>query len=168
MDFRELYLSHFDFVWGTLRRLGVPETDALDLAQRVFYVAYLKLSEFEYRAPLSDWLFRIAFNITRHYRRTASFRREVATDLEELDQLIGAHDELRERDEKPNRLAIAEALLNRLPNEQRDVFVLFELEGLSGAEIADVLGIPVGTVRSRLRLARESVERDVKRIARSR
>ncbi|HWZ90806.1 MAG TPA: sigma-70 family RNA polymerase sigma factor [Polyangiaceae bacterium] len=165
VEFRELYLSHFGFVLRTLRRLGVPEADALDLAQKVFWVAHLKLPKFEYRSSLSRWLFVIALNMRRDYGRLASIRREVATDFGELDQLMGTHDELRERDERLNRLAVAVTLLNRLSDEQREVFVLFELEGFSGAEIAHLLGIPLGTVRSRLRIARESVGREVNRLA---
>src|SRR5258708_37195398 len=88
VDFRELYLSHFDFVLRTLRRLGVPKVDALDLAQKGFWVAHLKLPKFEYRSSLSRWLFVIALNVRRNYGRSPSFRREVATDVSELDTLM--------------------------------------------------------------------------------
>ncbi len=68
-------------------------------------------------------------------------------------------------DDSRRRAQQAEAILAKLPPEQRIVFLLFELEEMSGQDIAELLGISVGTVRSRLRLARESFRREVKRLS---
>jgi RNA polymerase sigma-70 factor (ECF subfamily) len=62
------------------------------------------------------------------------------------------------------RAQLADAILAKLPEEQRLVFVLFEVEELSGEQIAELLELPVGTVRSRLRLARDAFRREVKRL----
>jgi RNA polymerase sigma-70 factor (ECF subfamily) len=163
--FREIYLAHFDFVWGALRRLGVREDDAQDVTQKVFLVVYLKLPGFENRSALRTWLFRICLNAASDYRRSAPIRREVVTEPAEIAFLSGFQDDLHEHSEAQRKLVLAEAILHKLPETQRLVFVLFELEDLSGAEIAELLGISLGTVRSRLRLAREVFTREVKRLS---
>ena len=163
--FREVYLANFDFVWGALRRLGVREQDAPDVAQKVFIVVYMKLAAFENRCSLRTWLFRVCLNAASDYRRSAPIRREVATEPAEIEFIAGFEDDLGARSESRRRVAVAEAILNKLPEAQRFVFVLFELEEMSGAEIAGLLGISVGTVRSRLRLARELFTREVKRLS---
>jgi RNA polymerase sigma-70 factor (ECF subfamily) len=164
-SFREVYLAHFDFVWGALRRLGVREQDAQDLTQKVFIVVYLKLPAFENRSSLRTWLFRVCLNAASDYRRSAPIRREVATEPNEIDFLSGFQDDVHEESESRRRVNVAETILNKLPEAQRLVFVLFELEELSGGEIAELLGISVGTVRSRLRLARELFTRETKRLS---
>jgi RNA polymerase sigma-70 factor (ECF subfamily) len=163
--FREVYLAHFDFVWGALRRLGVREQDAQDWTQKVFLIAYLKLPAFENRSSLRTWLFRFCINAASDYRRSAPIRREVATEPAAIDSLSGATSDGHEDGEARRLAAVAEAILNKLPENQRLVFVLFELEEMSGAEIAALLGISVGTVRSRLRLAREHFTRETKRMS---
>ncbi|KYF97045.1 RNA polymerase sigma factor [Sorangium sp. So ce296] len=164
-SFRALYDAHFNFVWCSLRRLGVREADVLDLAQKVFLTAHLKLPEFEGRSLVTTWLFAICQRVASDYRRSARFRREVTTDAAAMDLYGGASEELAQSAESRQRAQAAEALLNKLPEPQRLVFVLFELEEMSGQDIADLLGISVGTVRSRLRLAREAFSREVKRLA---
>lgn len=172
-EFRALYETHFKLVWGSLRRLGVPEADAMDLAQKVFFTVYTKLDEFEGRSLLTTWLVAICQRVASDYRRSAVVRREIATEAAELEARGAPLDPssavsapgagLTSRD----NLALAEAILNKLPEAQRSVFVLYELEELSGPEIAEMLDISVGTVRSRLRLAREIFAREVKRLAAS-
>ncbi len=163
--FREVYLSHFDFVWGALRRLGVREQDAQDLTQKVFIVVYMKLPAFENRSSLRTWLYRVCLNAASDYRRSAPIRREVATEPTEIDSLSGFREDVHEDGESRRRVAVAETILSKLPEAQRLVFVLFELEEMSGTEIAELLGISVGTVRSRLRLAREVFTREAKRVS---
>jgi RNA polymerase sigma-70 factor (ECF subfamily) len=164
-QFRDVYLEHFDFVWKELRRLGVREPDAQDVTQKVFIVVYRKLPAFENRSSLRTWLFRVCLNAASDYRRSAPIRLEVATELAQIEDLSGPQEDGREHADSRCRLATAEAILNKLSEAQRLVFVLFELEEMSGGEIAELLGISVGTVRSRLRLARELFTREVKRLS---
>jgi RNA polymerase sigma-70 factor, ECF subfamily len=164
-DFRALYDAHFDFVWRSLRRLGVREPDVLDLAQKVFLTAHFKLAEFEGRSLVSTWLFGICQRVASDYRRSALIRREVSTDSSELDSVATWPDDLPEKSDARGRARAAEAILNKLPEPQRVVFALFELEEMSGQDIATLLGVSVGTVRSRLRLARDTFRREVKRLA---
>ena len=165
-QFRAIYEAHFNFVWCSLRRLGVREADVLDQAQKVFLTAHFKLAEFEGRSQISTWLFGICQRVASDYRRSALFRREVTTDAAEMDLYGGSsHEDSSQGAESRQRVQVAEAILNKLPEPQRLVFVLFELEEMSGQDIAQLLGISVGTVRSRLRLAREAYSREVKRLA---
>src|SRR5689334_7613751 len=102
-DFRALYDAHFDFVWRSLRRLGVREPDVLDLAQKVFLTAHLKLAEFEGRSRITTWLFAICQRVASDHRRSAPVRREIATEARELERSGGvqagalAQAELRQR-----------------------------------------------------------------------
>lgn len=164
-EFRALYDAHFEFVWGSLRRLGVREPDVLDIAQKVFLVAHLKLAEFEGRSRVTTWLFAICQRVASDYRRSAPVRREIAMDASELERATQAHGVALEQLEARQKARLAEAILDKLPETQRVVLVLFELEELSGDEIAALLDVSVGTVRSRLRLAREAFSREAKRLA---
>jgi RNA polymerase sigma-70 factor (ECF subfamily) len=164
-DFRAIYDAHFDFVWRSLRRLGVREPDVLDLAQKVFLTAHFKLAEFEGRSLVSTWLFGICQRVASDYRRSALIRREVSTDNAELDSVATWHEDASDKSDSRRRARAAEAILNKLPEPQRIVFVLFELEEMSGQDIATLLDVSVGTVRSRLRLARDTFRREVKRLS---
>ena len=164
-EFREIFEANIKFVWRSLGRLGVRDSDVLDQAQKVFLTAYSKLAEFEGRSQISTWLFAICQRVAGDYRRTALFRREIPTDTAQFDLYPNAQEDLEKRAESQQRAREAESILNKLPEAQRLVFVLFELEDMNGQDIADLLGISVGTVRSRLRLARVAFSREVERLA---
>jgi RNA polymerase sigma-70 factor, ECF subfamily len=160
--FRELYDQHFQFVWRSLRRLGIPEADATDLTQKVFLTAHIKLAQFEGRARITTWLFAICQRVASDYRRSAAVRRELTA--ERAHELVAEQPDPASAAEARGRVQLAEAILDKLSEQQRVVFVLFELEEMSGEEIAALLELPIGTVRSRLRLAREAFRREVKRL----
>jgi RNA polymerase sigma-70 factor (ECF subfamily) len=163
-EFRALYDAHVGFVWRCLRRLGIREADLMDVTQRVFVTAFLKLPEFEGRSALSSWLFGICQRLASDYRRSAPIRREVITDAAVFERAASEHPPGQESE---SRLlaARAEEILQKIPEAQRLVFVLFEVEDMSGQEIAEALDISLGTVRSRLRLAREAFRRELKRLS---
>jgi len=132
--------------------MGVSAGDVKDAGQKVFLIAHRRLPDFEGRSSLKTWLCGIALRVAADYRRSAVLRREVLVDetlLGESDE-AGPHRQLEQREQ----LAELDAILSELPVDQRTVLVLFELEEMSGEEIARLLGVPEGTVRSRLRLAR--------------
>ena len=164
-DFRALYDAHFNFVWRCLRRLGVREPDVVDQTQKVFLTAYFKHREFEGRSLLTTWLFGICQRVASDYRRSALIRREIATDAAELDAYSASRDEIGAATELGQRRRLVSAILEKLPEPQRVVFVMFELEEMSGQEIAKMLNVSLGTVRSRLRLAREAFRREVRRLS---
>jgi RNA polymerase sigma-70 factor (ECF subfamily) len=164
-EFRAVYDEHFEFVWRSLRRLGVRDADAMDLTQKVFLAVHVGWNEFEGRSKFRTWLFGICRRVASDYRRSSPIRREVVTDAAVLELEEGTGHDAPEGAESRQRANLAEAILNRMPEPQRVVFVLFELEEMSGEQIAELLDLSVGTVRSRLRLARERFHREVKRLA---
>jgi RNA polymerase sigma-70 factor, ECF subfamily len=166
-SFQQLYSEHFRFVWRCLRRLGVRESDVADATQDVFLVVHRRLAEWEGRAQMRTWLFRICMNVASDRRRLASARREIATESVQ-EQADDAQD-CAQRIEQTERMALLEAVLGELPLQQRAVLTLFELEEIGCEQIAQMLEIPLGTVYSRLRLARQGF-RDAlrRRVARER
>ncbi len=160
--FRKLYDTNFPLVWRALRRLGVPSSDMMDLTQKVFLVAYMKLPEFEGRSTLSTWLYAICFRTVSDHRRSPPRRNEITTDPASLPE--GSDAETALTDVAMARQAEAQRILGKLSDEQRTVFLLYEVDELSGAEIASLLNVPLGTVRSRLRHARAIFKREVQRL----
>jgi RNA polymerase sigma-70 factor, ECF subfamily len=155
MTFKEVYDEHFRFVWRSLRRLGVRESDVADAVQDVFLVVHRKLDAFEARSRITTWLFGIAMKVARDRRRIAYDRRN-ASDGSPLADRPDERVDVAAEAERRQGLAVLEALLDELPLDQRAVFTLFELDQMTGDQIAEMLEIPVGTVYSRLRLAREA------------
>src|SRR5215831_940723 len=151
MTFEEVYRAHFAFVWRSLRRMGIREEDAADTAQEVFIVVHRKLPEFAGRSKLTTWLYGVCFRVASE-RRRAGPRPQIGAH--EAASLIGRQADPGTSAERNQGLAVLERSLERIPEEQRAVFCLFEIEGMTGEEIADSLEIPLGTVYSRLRLAR--------------
>jgi RNA polymerase sigma-70 factor, ECF subfamily len=154
LDFEQIYREHYAFVWRTLRRMGVSEGDVKDAGQKVFLIAHRRLPEFEGRSSVKTWLCGIALRVAADHRRSRLSRREVLLDPTLLGESNDAGP-LRQLEQR-EQLAELDASLAQLPVEQRTVLVLFELEEMSGEEIAQLLGVPEGTIRSRLRLARQA------------
>jgi RNA polymerase sigma-70 factor (ECF subfamily) len=155
--FQHFYEQHVKFVWRTLRRLGVREAELADATQEVFLVVHRRAHEFEGRAKATTWLFRIALNVARNHRRRAYERHEVPDEASVGGRADEASDVAGEVGRREGR-AILQSLLDAMPIDQQAAFVLFELEGLSAPEIAEALEVPVGTVASRLRRARETFQ----------
>lgn len=153
---RRVVGEHHDFVWRSLRRLGVPEPAADDAAQQVFCV-FARRMESVVPEKEKTFLFGVVLRVAQHVRRSRARRREVQDDeaIAARESEQAGPDEL--LDERRAR-ALLDALLAKMPLELRIVFVLYELEEMTMAEIAHVLELPSGTVASRLRRARELFE----------
>lgn len=160
--FKALYDSHFRLVWAALSRLGVRDADLMDLTQKVFLTAYLKLPEFEGRSQLSTWLWGICRRVAIAYRRSSAIRYEVMTDPVTLELASEQRSNAHELD--AGKRAAVEQFLSKLSEPQRIVFVLYEVDELDGPEIAALLNISLGTVRSRLRYARKLFRRELQRL----
>jgi len=158
--FGAVYAAHVAFVFRTLRQLGVPEASLEDAVQNVFLVVHRKLGEFEGRAAMRTWLFRIVRRVASDARR--SVRRRGTSESVDETLIDGGRspDDAAARNEAAQRLA---RLLESLDEDKRAVFVLAELEEMSAPEIAEALGVNVNTVGSRLRAAREAFERALER-----
>jgi RNA polymerase sigma-70 factor (ECF subfamily) len=160
--FRELLREYFDFTWRSLRRLGVPEADVDDAAQEAFVVLSRRLRDVEVgheRAFLFSTCLRIASVQRRTQRRRGEF---VASELEDLVHTGPSPEDLSGLS-RARRLL--QHILDNMSDELRSVFILAELEELTAPEIARALAIPVGTVSSRLRAARERFKTSVERLA---
>jgi RNA polymerase sigma-70 factor, ECF subfamily len=152
---RQVVSDHFDVLWRFLRRLGIADGDTDDAAQEVVLVLARKLDQVEVGAERS-FVLSTAFRVASGFRRAARRRREV-----DDDELVGFESpELSPEAlaEKQRLRLVLQRVLNELPLELRAVFVLYELEELTMAEIAATLELPPGTVASRLRRAREQFE----------
>lgn len=165
LDLRSVHGQHADFVWTSLQRLGVREADLPDVHQDVFLVVHRKLDTYDGRAPIRAWLFGICRCKAAAYRRSAFFRREETTDAIDEWTDEGEGSDLEANVEMRKARATLDAMLDRLDIDKRAVFVMFEIEGMACERIAETLGIPVGTVYSRLHLARKIIERAIERRA---
>lgn len=157
---RELIELHYDFVWRTVRYLRVPDSSIEDAAQQVLCILARRLPDIVPGAEKS-FLYGTAVRVAKDLRRTA--QRRPATPDPDLDAFVtsdpGPEDLLTRRREH----AELQRLLDALPDDLRMVFVLYEIEELTMAEIAQALEMSPGTVASRLRKARETFERLVAR-----
>ncbi len=161
-DVRTLFDQHFDFVWKSLRRLGVPEADVDDALQEVFVVVHRKLPAFEARSKVTTWLFGICFRVaSEHQRRTHSRREDLTESLPDAADPGENPEERCEGREARERL---DEVLTQLDADKRAVFVLYEIDELSVDTIAEMVGVPVGTVYSRLRAARDEFDRALSRL----
>jgi RNA polymerase sigma-70 factor (ECF subfamily) len=165
LDLMSVHADHADDVWNILRRLGVRASDRDDQVQEVFLIVHKKLGTFDRERPLLPWLYGICKNVARcyHIRRSKARRREApgeltADDLCDVDGL-SPEEALQARQAR----AELEAVLDGLEIEKRAVFIMFEVERMSYDEIASILGIPPGTVGSRLNSARNHVRRTLSR-----
>jgi RNA polymerase sigma-70 factor (ECF subfamily) len=161
--FKELYEEHFAFVWRNVQRLGIRGPEVDDAVQEVFIVVHRRIDDFEPRTSIRAWIFGILTRVVRTHRRTHARKQPPSsneTDTLVERRLLGPDEQL-ERNQAAQAL---ESILDTLTDEQREVFVLVELEEMSGPEIADALAISVNTVYSRLRAAREHFQRGVSRM----
>lgn len=160
----DVYREHAGFVWRSLRHLGVAEPDAEDALQDVFMIVHARLASFEHRSQLSTWIYGICLRVAHARRRRAHMRRELATDPHDLVADVAPSPDACAVLERREAEEILERILDTMPIEQRAVFTLFELEGQTCEEIAKLVDAPLGTVYSRLRLAREAFRRATARI----
>ncbi|MBN1608284.1 MAG: sigma-70 family RNA polymerase sigma factor [Polyangiaceae bacterium] len=138
-------------VWRTLRGLGVRPIELDDAVQQVF-LTFAKRQDDVEPGKERAFLVQVAVRVASNTRRSHARRPEQGIDCCDLSTHPDPHPEAL-LDAKQERQAL-QRILESMPDEQRAVFILFELEGLTSSEIAQALGIPPGTVGSRLRRAR--------------
>jgi len=155
-SFAEIFREHARFLWRALLGLGVRPGDVDDVCQEVFLIVHRRLPEFDGRA-LRSWLYAICLRVASEYRRSARVRREISVaELPESQAPAGQLDAVFVG-ELGDRLL---ASLERLDDEKREAFVLYEIEELPLREVAEVLGCPLQTAYSRLQAARSLVRGD--------
>src|SRR5690242_2955004 len=159
----ELVAEHQRMVVQLAMNLLGDRDEALDLSQDVFLRVFRTIHRFRGQSSLRTWIYRIAVNQARNRHRF--WRRRHRGDQVSLDQHIADHGEIQSTgDSGPDRLLAQKQLAERLqhalddlPFDQRSVIVLREIDGLSYEEIAFSLGVAIGTVKSRLTRARQTL-----------
>jgi RNA polymerase sigma factor (sigma-70 family) len=152
--FEALYRDEFAFVWTTARRLGVTPAIHEDVVQDVFLTAYRRLDQLRFEVSARAWLYGVTRRVAARYRRTASRTARRVTAVADARQGPAPAPQ--------ERLIAAQQLergLAQLGGGTRAAFEMSEVLGMSGPEIAAELGLPVATVYSRIRLAREQLVR---------
>lgn len=151
------YRADARYLWALLGRLGVPHDSIEDVVQEVFLVLHRKRAEFRGASSVRTWLHGIAVHTARRYRAKLDRRahepiedREIAAEPA-LEHELGAREALQQLDR----------VLASLPDDQREVFVLIEVAELGAPEVAELLGLKLNTVYSRLRLARARLQRSL-------
>lgn len=161
LSFDDVYEGYFDFVWRSVRRLGVPQDAVDDAVQDVFVVVHRRLSDFEGRSSLKTWLFGIVVHVARAHRRRRA--PEGQGDPDELaDSGAWSQEALTSAAEAKR---VLHEVLDTLSDERREIFVLMELEEMTAPECAEALSLKLNTVYSRLRAARQDFEAEVARRA---
>lgn len=165
-DFDTLYETMVEYVWNAVCRMGVHDSDAEDVVQEIFVIIYRRLGEFEGRAQIKTWVFKIMVHVVQHYFRTHARRpgdraTEKGTEIQALvaAQEKGPAGELERRE----ALRVLDRLLGELDEDKRMVFVLAEVEQLTLAEIAEIVEANANTVASRLRVARREFDQTLLR-----
>jgi RNA polymerase sigma-70 factor (ECF subfamily) len=164
--FNELVGRHQDRVYAAVTRFCGNAEDAADVVQRAFINAYRKIAEFKGDAAFSTWIYRIAFNQAISYRRE-NRRTSVSIHGKEDDGLIAEPVDERapgESMESAETQRKVQQALERLEEGDRQIIILKDLQGQSYDEIAAILQVPKGTVRSRLHRARMELKEKLKPI----
>jgi RNA polymerase sigma-70 factor (ECF subfamily) len=156
LDIDAVYAEHAPFIARVLVRLVGDGAHVDDLLQETFLVAYRKRATFNGSSAVRTWLYGIAARLAMRHRRGVGRWLRALGGFAEQPQRVAADpaDDL----ERERAAAAVHAVLDKLPFKQREVFVLYELEELEGAQIAEVVGIPVNTVWTRLHHARKRFE----------
>ena len=153
IDPDRFYREHARMVLGWCIRLGGPHLDPEDCAQEVFEVALARLDGFRGDSRPSTWLYGITRRVLANKRRRAAFRRFLG--MEQIPEVASPVRTDEEATRIRRRRAVQHAL-ERLRDDHREVVVLCDLEGRTAPEVSRLLGIPAGTVYSRLHAARRA------------
>ncbi len=160
-SFRDVFDTHYDYVWNSLRRLGVFPADLEDVTHEVFVRVHQHLSSYEPARPMRPWLFAFAFHAGSDYRRLARHRANVELDaVDPVDQARDPEEQLSQHE----AMRLVDEALQAISLTNRAVFVMYEIDGASMKEIANALEVPLHTAYSRLRLARSTFEAKVREL----
>jgi RNA polymerase sigma-70 factor (ECF subfamily) len=153
-EFAKAYRAHVDFVWRVLARLGLPDEQLEDATQEVFVIMHRRWGTWG-EGMQRAWLYGVARRVAANQHRSRQRRTRKIAGLPTPAEAPRADERLEDR----HRLDALGRALERLEPEQRDVFVLVEIEELSPSEVAATLDCKLNTVYSRLRRARLAIAR---------
>lgn len=160
LDLRTLFEQHYGSVWRLLRRFGVAPTELDDYTQEVFWIAARRLGDIEPGREKS-FLYGVSIRVASNAARE---RKNVPRSIDEIAEPFDPRPTPEEQLNQRQTRELLDQVLSCLSLELRTVLVLFELEGLAVAEIAELEGVPLGTASSRLRRARQEFSEISKRI----
>lgn len=153
--FEELVMRHADRLFASLRRFGLDDAEAQEVAQETFLRAWRSLPQFERRSQFYTWLYRIGFNeAQRRLARRSAGRMTLSTDERPLEELADERIGPAEQAEVAELLAALERALRELPIDLRAPVVLLDIEGFSTSEAASMLDLGEPAFKSRLHRGR--------------
>jgi RNA polymerase sigma-70 factor (ECF subfamily) len=158
LPFAAIYRQYFDFVWSSVRRLGVSPASMDDVVQDVFIVIHARLHTLQHAETLRSWIYGVTRRTVSGYHRAQRVKDASAVALAvepSVQQLPRTPFDLVEQNDQVKQLF---SLLEELDEPKREVFLMVELDDLSVPEIAEILEIPLNTAYSRLRAARQAFE----------
>jgi RNA polymerase sigma-70 factor (ECF subfamily) len=160
-SFRAIFDAELATVWHVLRRLGVHSRDLEDQVHETFVIVHRKLGDYDPGRPLRPWLVGIAYRCAADYRKLTRHTRELFADVgDPVDGAPSADDQLADGE---RRMLLHRALATLVP-EQREAVVLHDIEELAMPDIAALVGVPLATAYSRLRLGRAELGKAAHRL----
>ncbi|MBN2716554.1 MAG: sigma-70 family RNA polymerase sigma factor [Deltaproteobacteria bacterium] len=159
LEFERVYQENFEFVWRTIRALGVAPELWDDAVQEVFIVVHRRLDSYVAAAPLRSWIFGVVRRVAGNFRR-AKNRRGVMMPLQD-ETVPAVLSDPYVRSTWNQALSIVLAFSDTLDDDWRSVFVLSELEEMSAPEIAAALNMKLNTVYTRIRILKKRLSQYV-------
>jgi RNA polymerase sigma-70 factor (ECF subfamily) len=157
MRVRDAIEAHYDSLYRTALRFGVPPTDAEDLLQEVFFAFSRRTGDVPAETERA-FLFGTMVRMVLMRRRTFVRRREEIVDSSSMEQLVGDTPTPEDDAERRDAIVVLDRVLSKMPDELRIVFTMCEIEEITMKEVGQILGVPAGTVGSRLFRARTMFE----------
>lgn len=169
--FETLIVAHEKIVFNVALRMLRHQEDARDISQEVFIKAYRSIANFDLRASFSTWIYRITINTCIDEMRKRKGKHTLSLSQEQEDEDGSWKHEIADTDDTPEEALMrseeqSEILLalNRISEEYKTVFILRDIQGLSYEEIAEITGVALGTVKSRISRARSSIKTEILKI----
>ncbi len=163
LSFEGLYERWFEDVSRWVRALGAREAERDDLVQEIFLVVYRRLSDFDGQ-NVAGWLYQIARRKVRDHRRLLWVKHLFGnSSLPLVDAMLTTKQSALDELETKQKRELLAQLLEKLNEDQRAAFVMFEIEGSSGEEIAALTGVPINTVWARIHKARKKLQEQAQR-----
>jgi RNA polymerase sigma-70 factor (ECF subfamily) len=163
--FDEIVKRHHAKIYNLACRLLGNLEDAADATQETFIEAYKSIKSFKYKSKFSTWLYRVALNTCHQQIRKSESRKRTLTAFADNFKFLNTEDGIETPDKtvlKNEQERLLQAAIDKLPDKQRQVIVLFYIHDLKYREIAEILGCPEGTVASRLNTAIKNLQPKLK------
>ena len=155
--FEQMYRATSSFVYNVALRITRNSANAEEVTQDVFMKIYRNLKDFQFRSTFKTWVYRITVNTAINHYRRSNKEEKGRVDYDNIIESLPDNRPVREGISQSDNQARLNALLDKLSPEHKTCLILREIEGLSYQEIAGALKIPVNTVRSRLKRARQAL-----------